>query len=58
MSGTNILLLLIDFDFHREGGFWKMFGDEAYVKARPLGEVALVDCSDEGRFDMDEGCLV
>ena len=43
---------------YREGGFWKMFGDEAYVKARPLGEVALVDCSDEGRFDMDEGCLV
>ena len=32
-SGTNILLLFIELDFHREGGLWKMFGDEACGKA-------------------------
>ena len=26
---TNILLLLIEVDFYRAGGFWKMFRDEA-----------------------------
>ena len=29
LSGTKILLLLIEVAFYREGGLWKMFGDEA-----------------------------
>ena len=35
VSGTKILLLLINVAFHREGGLWKMFGDEACGKSRP-----------------------
>ena len=58
LSGTKILLLLIEVNFHREGGLWKMFGDEACVKARVWHEVALVDGNDEGRFDRAEGCRV
>ena len=35
LIGTNIILLLIEVAFYREGGSWKMFGDEASGKARP-----------------------
>ena len=35
LIGTNIILLLIEVAFYREGGSWKMFGDEASRKARP-----------------------
>ena len=35
LSGTKILLLLIEVDLYCEGGFWKMFVDEAIKKARP-----------------------
>ena len=35
LSGTKILLLLIEVDFQREGGLWNMFGDESCGKARP-----------------------
>ena len=34
LSGTVILLLLIEVAFHREGGLWKIFGGEACRKAR------------------------
>ena len=35
LSGTNIILLLIEVAFYHEGGLWKMFGDEACGKSRP-----------------------
>ena len=35
LSGTKNLLLLIEVAFYCEGGFWKMFVDEAIRKARP-----------------------
>ena len=35
LSGTNILLLLVELAFDREGGLWRMFGDKACGKARP-----------------------
>ena len=35
LSGTKVILLLIEVDFHREGELWKMFGDEACGKSRP-----------------------
>ena len=35
LSGTKIILLLIEVNFHHEGGLWNMFGDEACGKARP-----------------------
>ena len=35
LSGMKIILLFIEVDFYREGGLWKMFGDEASGKARP-----------------------
>ena len=35
LSGTKILLLLVDVAFNFEGGLWKMFGDEACGKASP-----------------------
>ena len=34
LSVTKILLFLIKVTFHREGGFWEMFGEEACGKAR------------------------
>ena len=56
LSGTNIIFLLVTVAFYCEGGLWKMFGDEAFGKARPRREVALVDGVDEGIFDGAEGC--
>ena len=35
LSGTKILLLLVEKAFDREGGLWKMFGDEACGNAMP-----------------------
>ena len=35
LSGTEITLVLFEVYFHREGGLWKMFGDEACKKASP-----------------------
>ena len=35
VSGTKILFLLIKVAFHREGGLWKIFIDEACGKSRP-----------------------
>ena len=35
LSGTNIIFLLIEVAFYREGGMWKMFGDEACGKSGP-----------------------
>ena len=35
LSGTNIILLLVEVAFDREGGLWKMFGDEVCGKASP-----------------------
>ena len=34
LSGT-IFLFLVEVAFHHEGGFWRMFGDEACGKAMP-----------------------
>ena len=45
-SGTKILLLLIEVEFYREGGLWKIFGDEACGNSRSWREVALVDGGD------------
>ena len=54
LSGTKIILLLVEVEFDREGGLWKMFGDEACGKSRLWHEVAPVDGGDEGRFDRAE----
>ena len=45
-----IILILIEVDFHLEGGLWKIFVDEACKKARPCREVAAVYVGNEGRF--------
>ena len=58
LSGTNIIFLLVTVAFYCEGGLWKMFGDEAFGKARPRREVASVDGVDEGIFDGAEGFSV
>ena len=56
LSGTKIILLLVEVDFHCEGGLWKMFGDKAFGKAMPWCEVAFVDGGDEGILYRSEGC--
>ena len=35
LSGTEITVFLFEVYFHREGGLWKMFGDEACKNASP-----------------------
>ena len=35
VSGTNIILTLIEVAFHCEGGLWKMFGDESCRNSNP-----------------------
>ena len=35
LSGTKIILLLIEVAFYCDGGLWEIFGGEASGKARP-----------------------